>query len=340
MLHEPTTIGTITAGSGHAPCGIVLCIFFGVAMPGAGRAQAVDLGAQVFMDYYYNLSSSSEEAEGLHGFTYRRLNLTTDFTLTEEFRGRARLEASDATTGAKGPVPFVKDLSLTWKYVGDHSATIGVTPPPAFELTERIWGYRSLEKTILDFQGIVASRDFGIRFDGPIVSTGIVRYAVMLANNSATSPETDAYKRVYGTLSAHPTETLSFLVGADHAGFGDARKSSTRVSAFAGYASERFRLGAEGFYSALVLENESRFDHVGVSLFGSFRVDPRWELTARVDRSREEMPGDERFDTFVLGGVSYRPNEFVRLIPNVWFYKVDEIDDAEVTGRFTVSVDF
>lgn len=328
------------AGRGRGSRGIVHWLLFGVALPASVHAQAIDLGGQVFLDYFYNLSSPLESEEGIHGFTYRRLNLTTDFDLSDDFQGRARLEANDGSLGSKGPIVFVKDLSLTWNYAGDHEATVGVTPPPAFEHAELVWGYRSLEKTILDFLGIVDSRDFGIRFDGPVVTTGSVRYALMLANNSATSPETDAYKRLYGLISIHPMPSVHFTLGADRAGFGDARESMTRFSAFGGYVSDLFRLGLEGFYVTLDMMDDRQFDHTGVSLFGGVRLHPEWEAVARVDRSREELPSGRQVGTFLLGGISFEPNEFVRIIPNVWFFKNDGADEAEVTGRFTVAVNF
>lgn len=320
--------------------GILLCLLLGVAPPAGLHAQTIDIGGLAFLDYFYNLSSMVDADEDLHGFTYRRLYLTTDFELSDRFAGRARLEANDATSGSHGPVPFVKDLFVTWAYAGGHSATFGVAPPPALEIAEGVWDYRSLEKTILDFQGVVNSRDFGIRFDGPITTRGLLRYAAMIANNNASRPESDAYKRAYVQISAHPSQAFSMVVGADRAGYGDLRASSTRVSGFGGYAAAAFRVGLEGFWMLLNMDNSDEFAHTGVSLFGSVRVAPRWEVVARVDRSKEERPGADLIETFFLGGFSFQPNEFVRLIPNIWVLHMDGTDEAEVTGRFTVFVTF
>lgn len=320
--------------------GIVLCLLLGVATPGRLVAQTVEVGGLAYLDYFYNLSTPEETEEDLHGFTYRRLYLTTDFELSERFVGRARLEVSDATTGSHGPVPFVKDLYLTWRYTGSHAATFGVSPPPAFEIAERVWDYRSLEKTILDFQGVVNSRDFGIRFNGPITSGGLLRYAAMIANNDATRPESDAYKRAYAQLSVHPTRELSFTAGADNAGYGDDRAGSTRLSAFGGFAGERLRIGLEGFWSVLTMDDSNEFVHTGMSLFGSVQVAPRWEVVARVDRAMEKLSDADLFETFILGGVAFEPNEFVRLIPNIWVLHGSDVDESEVTGRFTVFATF
>jgi hypothetical protein len=302
--------------------------------------QSVDPGGRMYLDYFYNVAGPDSAStpgvrEGLHGFRYRRLYLTTDFTLSEAFSGRARLEADEGTNGR----PVVKDLSLTWAYAGAHSATLGITPPPAFGIAEDVWGYRSLEKTILDVQGVVSSRDFGLRFDGPITTDGTVRYAAMIANNGTVRPEPDPYKRVYGQVEVRPSEALRIVVGADHAGYGDERTSGTRLSGFVGYSTDQFRAGIEGYwYRVAMAEGDPRND-VGVSFFGGVQVASNWELVARLDRSREAAAGPNRYVTFFLGAVSYQPHPNVRLMPNVHLYDRSDAP-VETTARGTVEVNF
>jgi hypothetical protein len=321
------------------PIFVVLSLIAVASVLEAKAQVEVEIGALAYIDYYYTLSSPVEEDDGLHGFTYRRLYLTTDFRLSEDFKGRARLEANDGTTGSKGPVPFVKDLYLTWNYAGDHSVTMGVAPPPAFEVTERIWSYRSLEKPILDFQGINDSRDFGIRINGPLVRG--IRYGAMVANNNAAKPETDPYKRGYVQLEFYPTDHLTFTLGADHAGFGEDGpvSGSTRLSVMAGYVGDRFAVGAEPYMYVETAVVGDDFESIGISLFGRVRFSPKWELVARTDRIREEQTSD-RTESFTLLGLAFRPNENVRIIPNLWFLDKNAIDEAEALARLTVDVSF
>ena len=313
-----------------------------LAMPRIASAQvSVDVGATAYVDYYYSLSSPVEEEEGMHGFTYRRLYLTTDFRFAENFKGRARLEANDGTIGSKGPVPFVKDLYLTWNYTGDHSVTMGVAPPPAFVVSEDLWDYRSLEKTILDLQGIVDSRDFGVRFNGPILSGGKVRYAAMVANNEAARPEVDKYKRGYVQLEVYPTNNLTFTVGADRAGFGDetSLQNQTRISALAGFSNERFAIGVEPYVTLQEFEVGEDFEATGISVFGRVNITETVELVARADRVREER-NSVRNETFFLGGLAFKPNGNVRIIPNIWYFESDQVDTAETLARLTLDIDF
>ncbi|MFB6247651.1 MAG: hypothetical protein ABEL97_03690 [Salinibacter sp.] len=306
---------------------------------GRGRAQSVDVGGRAYVDYFYALAAADEASEDLHGFRYRRLYLTTDFTLSGDVTGRARLEANDGTVGPNGPVPIVKDLWLRWAYHGAHRVTLGVTSPPAFGIAQDVWGYRSLNRTVLDQQGLVGSRDFGLRLDGPVAGTETVRYAVMVANNSGLRSESNKHKRIYSQLALRPTDRLRFVVGGDYASYGGQRDHSARLSAFAGYSTAPLHVGLEGYWARTRMRDGGTRTNVGASLFGGAQVAPRWELVARVDRSRIAGPGPDAYDTLLIGALAYRPHPNVRLIPNL--RARDRTDaPAETTARFTVEVHF
>lgn len=309
-----------------------------LAIANRATAQDVGLGGRAYVDYFYTLSSPDEDEEGFHGFTYRRLYLTADFTLSDAFYGRARLEANDESIGTKGPEPYVKDLWLAWEYAGAHTALLGVMPPPAFEISEDVWGYRSLEKTILDFQGINNSRDFGIRFNGPLSEN--LQYAFMLANNSGVNPEVNDYKRIYGQLAFYPTENLVVTVGADHAGYDDPRDSGTRFSAFGGYISDELRVGLEGYGHRTAFDVGDDLQSIGASLFAAYRLDPAWELAGRFDVASEEFGEPDVTETFAILGVAYEPIEYVSIIPNLWLFNTDATDRAQALARMTVEVRF
>jgi len=321
---------------------IILGFLFAATTSGVAPVfgQSIDVGGRMYADYFYNVAGpdsvgSSSARETLHGFRFRRLYLTTDFTLSEAFTGRARLEADEGTEGR----PVVKDVSLTWTYVGDHSATLGITPPPAFRVVEDVWGYRSLEKTIMDVQDIVDSRDFGLRFEGPIAGDGTVRYAAMVANDGTVQPETNKDKRIYGQLQLRPTERLLFVAGGDYAGYNDERDAGTRLSVFSAYSTDRIRVGVEGYWYRAVLAEGGTFADAGASVLGVLQVASDWDLVARLDRSWEERFGPNQYDTLFLGAVAYRPHPGVALIPNLRLYDRDEAP-AETAVRMTVEVNF
>ncbi|PSQ80777.1 MAG: hypothetical protein BRD41_04310 [Bacteroidetes bacterium QS_1_63_11] len=347
-----------------ATCRVLVLLAGGLAAFGTGLAfgQAIDVGGRAFVDYYsvvstpdaaqedlsHPLSVADTARDGLHGFTYRRLYLTTDFRLSRTLEGRARLEANEGSSGPNGPMPFVKDLYVTWQYNGDHSATIGVTEPPVFEVSTDMWGYRSLEQTILDRRGIASSRDFGLRLDGPLLAAGHVRYAVMYANNNSTNPETDPYKRGYGRLSATPTDRLTLVAGADYTAHQDQREYSVRGSAFVGYEARRVRVGLEGYGRTTALTDTTTTDEFGASLFGVLQVARSWEVVGRLDWSTELRPqsgpasglGFDPVESLLLAGVAYRPTPNVALTPNVWIRNSNRFSESDTLLRLTLDLSF
>lgn len=352
--------------------------------------QTVNVGGLGYVDYFYRFGDDDETAlwqkpkdnlwdsdrdatvnDAFHGFTYRRLYLTTDAAISERFRVRFRLEASDSKVGSGGPAPFVKDMWIDWKYTDDHSARLGVMPPPAFQFSEGVWGYRSLEKTVLDLQGVNSSRDFGIRFDGPVPVRGdLVRYAVMLANGNGNRADDDKYKKGYAQLSIHPSDKLVFSAGADYEKYlddfvieGDIDLSrpyrKMRTSVFGGYEGDVVRFGLEAFLYALKLEEEQTYTArsenaagftgtssyeplnrlSGISVFGSIRLNPLVEFVGRLDltgNDGEFGPIDPLLnEMFVLAGMAFAPHENVRIIPNLWWFGSDyqEKDEREFSRK-------
>ncbi len=399
---------------------------FGIALlislfAGDATGQTVKVGGLAYVDYFYRLGDDDKDHylhdpsdnswsilwgahddvtvnDALHGFSYRRMYLTTDATISENFKARFRLEANDQQTRSRRPIPFVKDLWVDWNYASNHSARVGIMPPPAFQLSQDVWGFRSLEKTILDVQGINAPRDFGIRFDGSLSVQGdLVRYAVMLANGDppiyfglynalynedgtrGTLPEHEKNKRGYAQISIHPSDKLVFSAGADYGKYsyqytidGEFIRWPThrevRASVFGGYQGEVARFGVEAFrhtlkavperdeFGFLQTRPDISLRQFGISAFGSVKVNPLVEFVGRLDLNRNNVHSEEDDsseimlnDVLIVAGVAFIPNEYVRIIPNLWWFGADlELDDdvdfagkrKNRMGRVTIEVSF
>jgi hypothetical protein len=316
------------------------------SLPSSTRAQDhVKVSGLAYLDYSYTLSSPVGDEEGENGFGYRRLYLTTDFTISDEFSARARLEGSDSSTNSDGkPAPFVKDLYLRWKnsFADGHDVYLGISSPPSFTVAEKVWGYRSLEKTIQDRVKVVSSRDFGVAVRGRLNEDGTVRYGVMVANNSGTQAESDKDKRVYGQVELYPSETLTFTVGGDYASLSDeVEESSVNGNALAAYQSGDLAVGAEGFFNRVSLSGiDDNNEAYGVSLFARTNVNENVTLIGRFDRVEFTGPGVEASENYFIAGVALRPHDNVEFIPNVWVSKMDADDSAFVSGRLTAHIIF
>lgn len=332
----------------------------------------------MYGDYYYNVarnsplpvnSASVSIAPGgtsMQAFQFRRIYFTYDNDISEKFTSRFRLEA-DQTVLASGKITtYVKDAYLRWKTIfGNSDLFFGIQPTPAFEISESVWRYRSLEKTIMDLRGIVSSRDFGVAVRGKLTEDGMLSYWTMVANGAGTgNVENDKYKRYYAHLHAKPIQALQATVNVDYAAranVGNPYQPGTRVgngmttvSGFAGFQEGQASVGAETFLQSIsngyddgtALATKTAF---GFSLFGSYNLQPDKAILGRYDYfdpntdTKAAAYGDARH--YIIVGFSWKPEKNVSVIPNVLYetYETPTTNiaiDPSVTARLTLYYNF
>ncbi len=306
----------------------------------------------------------------MQAFQLRRIYFAYDNDISDQFTTRFRLEADQAATpggaitgdelvGGKVST-FVKDAYLTWKNVFTGSnLTFGLQPTAAFDISETAWGYRFLEKTIMDLRGVVPSRDLGISLKGKLVGDGMVNYWVLVANGSGNNPESDKYKRYSANIQLKPISnfqaTLYFDLkdAADKLIAGSEKTNSTTIEAlFLNYWQPFiFNLGFEAFMSSQSNQftptgstSPGSLSALGWSLWGSYNLMPELAVVARYDsydpntNSAANAKGDSR--GYVVGGLSWKVDKNVSISPNV-LYETYETPtggksiDASVTARLT-----
>ena len=309
---------------------------------------SIDWSGLAWIDYSYTLASDDPEEEGANTFDYRRIYLTADAPLGDGFRARVRLEAQGRSTTAQGrPAPFVKDAWAAWTYTASgHRAVLGVQPPPLFQVAEATWGYRSLDKTVIDRARVRDSRDFGLRLEGPLASGGALRYAAMIGNGNGVQPEPrgEGSKHYYGQLQYIPDGPLRATLGADYTSrvpLSVQREASSQVSAFVGAVTPAYRVGVDVFYVRNTFDDPAQEDNdgVGASAFAVVNASPRTALIARYDYLDDDVRLTGGNQHYVLGGAAFRPTPNVALVPNVLATQ-PEGGDATVLGRVTVDVRF
>ena len=179
----------------------------------------VKIHGLTFGDFFYNASASNPANKDVNGVRINRVYFTGDFGLSDNFSSRFRLETDQIGSGG-GKSEFgvmVKDAWLKWHNIFNGSDLVfGISPTPAFDVSEGAWGHRYLEKTIMDLNHIVSSRDMGIDLKGKFDNKGTVKYWIKLGNNSGNKPEANKYKRFYGMLEFNPSSNLLITVYGDY----------------------------------------------------------------------------------------------------------------------------
>ena len=287
------------------------------------------ISGYMFGDYFYNaardtgITSLPNVANGgekdQRGFQLRRIYFTYDYDISESFSTRFRLEADQSSnTGSNRVIVFVKDAFLQWKNIFKGSDLIfGIQPTPAYEISEGIWGNRFLEKTIMDLRGIVSSRDLGASLKGKLNEEGIIKYWLMVGNNSASVPEVDKYNRIYAHIQYSPIKQITATAYADlkfRPDINDPASTSITPTTlanndltyalFLGYKEkDAYTIGVEGYLTTRQNGNVSGTESqdksgIGISAFGSYNFSTMFAFVGRYDfldlTSDANYKGDSR----------------------------------------------
>ncbi len=281
----------------------------------------------MFGDYYYILKNHNSDLKDQRGFWFRRIYLTYDNAMDEHFSTRLRLEMSNEGdfTSSVVIVPFVKDAYLQYK-IEKHAFLFGISQTPALSTTEKIWGYRHIEKVPLDFYRMASSRDFGLAASGNIDPEGALKYHAMLSNGSSNKQEVDIGKSGALSVAWSPSEALTFEGYGEYADAEGVEDAYT-WRLFGAYVLKSFRIGGEYADQTLKVANAPDVKRRFFSAFASAMVIDQVDIFLRVDRMLDPNPAGNKiafipFDptaksTFVLAGVEWSPVKDVFITPNI-----------------------
>ena len=335
---------------------LLAVLFIGNAMAGekdaTGSVGPVKFSGLMFGDYFYNVSSINHTNKDIHGFNFRRIYITTDYTISDKFSTRFRMESAIANGSNIGV--FVKDAWMKWKEIFNGSdLVVGMSPTPAFDVSEGAWGYRSLEKTIMDYFGIVSSRDIGIDLKGKFDEKGSVKYWLKIGDGSGNKPETDKYGRYYAMLQFTPSESFMVTVYGDFHSMpqvkdpsdGQMKDNSAIVAAgFVNYKhGKTFALGVEGFlkshqnnFSANggTLASQSGF---GLSVWARALLSDDIGIVGRYDTYDPNTDASAKNDTqgLIIGALDFKVDSHVSIMPGVEVHTLQGANDSDVTPRVT-----
>jgi hypothetical protein len=293
----------------------------------AHAQEDIKVSGLAYGEYYGIVKNHEEKLEGQNAFLFRRIYLTFDRKLNEEFDVRVRFEinsAGDFTSKSKME-PFIKDAFIKWSR-DKHSIFFGISSTPTWAVIEPVWGYRSVERTPLDLNKFGSSRDFGIAFKGSIDEEKKIGYHIMLANGNSTSSEVGKGKKILASLSFSPGSGYVLEGYVDY----DDRPNNTRritVQGFAGLKLEKLRMGLQFVHQARRISGDR--DDLKLQVLSAFIVKqlrPKLLGFFRYDKMFDPNPDGAKiayipFDptaksNFILAGIDFKASPTVSIIPN------------------------
>lgn len=313
---------------------------------------------EAFVDYFYKINGEAapdsiytggeyqRNENKSHGMAFRRFNFGYEYKFNDKFNARVMLEGNDGFTNNGTRSVYIKYAFLEWNLFKSTNLVIGAQSTPTFAtFSEKYWGYRSVEKTIIDFRRDGSSNDVGIGLNGNLNKAGTLGYTLMVGNGSSTKIEDNNFKRIYGTVYGKILDKkVGFQLYSDYEGAKDNVKRYL-LKAFLAYEHKRFTIGVEPYNRITTDSTESvQKSTFGIQLFthGSI-VKDRLNAFYRIDFYDNDRKKDYGYrETFMVFGLDYSPFKNINIIPNVWIngYNPEEsiFPDrrSDVVARMTV----
>ncbi len=343
----------------------------------AGTPNTGTIWGLVFGDAYYKphadslIRGTTNQYSGLpknrNEFAFRRIYLGYDYNINKNFAVEILLAAEDNInfTSLNGTVTtsgdllndnkfslFVKLANIRWKNIWKNTdIAIGQVATPSYALLiQKIWAYRSVERTISDIRR-TPSFDMGATLQGKFGNKENYGYNLMVGNGTGARRENDNFKWFYADVYAKffnkkivvdiyaDYQRLNWINGFHH--------SRNMVKGFVAYSTPALTIGLEAFVNhgkkdVIGISNVSKdtvnANATGISVFvhGDL-IKNKLRFFARFDRFNPNTNYDSKVynkyigltpsyepnnkEQFFTAGLDFIPFKNINFIPNIWFNK-------------------
>ena len=356
----------------------ILCVFAGLfclqvhAQDTATAAfkPSIKFKGQIFGDFEYRPHSDSllrgiTQYAGVSypspinysSFDIRRIYLGADFVFSKHVFGSILLANEGNVDNQRNPVFSIKESYIGWKDLYKNAdILIGRSTTPAFALlTERVWGYRSDEKTIGDMRSIATAVDLGVALRGRFNNAGTAGYNFMIGNGSVgTVPngqkaEDDMFKKFYGDVWAKIFDkkiVLDLYADYERQQLTDLatgrpfHKSKNAFKGFIAYQTDLITVGVEAFIQTN--QNFSIFTKPGSTIADTANaytaglsayihgriIKNKLGYFARYDAFNPDLNFNHTYiyqtgnitytENFMTAGLDWMPAKDLHIMPNIW----------------------
>lgn len=256
---------------------------FKAGAEGSGR-----IWGYAFGDFYYKAHADSLNRGGSNQYTgipqsrnavqFRRIYLGYDYNFNKKYSAELLLAAEDNFPAYNAPSSnaangdqlsnsketfYIKLANVKIKDVWKGTTlVIGEQATPAFAmLTEKVWNYRSIERTIADIRR-TPSYDLGVGLNGVFdPKTKNFGYDLLVATGNSDKPASNSYKWFYGDVYGWfldkrlvidlyaDYERLNWVPGWHH--------DRQMLKAYVAYTTSPITVGVEGFVNTIKADTKA-----------------------------------------------------------------------------------
>ena len=272
-----------------------------------------------YFDYTYDLTEDWEYGDG---FGLERVYFTYKQVLSEDISYTFQ---TDIDSKASPFNVYLKNAKIDWKLPGAlfGKLTLGLQGMNIFNVTEKTWGFRFLQKSAMDKHGFSSSADMGIGYSGKFNN---LNYSFMYTNGSGyKNPEDDKYKKisaqfVYGQKNLSKKD--GFNIGTSFAiepyNYITTTYNKTLMAFYGGYAGSGLRIGGEfDIYTEQLLPEGLDVTKKIMAGYVSYKLSDKLEGLVYVDMYDPDTSNNDDGDTDLIIGANYYPTKGLTITPNL-----------------------
>ncbi len=290
-----------------------------------GISQDGEFSGVVYYNYTYDLT---EDAANDDGFALNRVYLTYTKELS---KGISYKFQTDINSSATPKEVYLKNAKVDWESrIG--KLTIGLQGMNVFNIAEKNWGFRFLEKSPMDMYGFSSSADMGVGYSGKL---SIIDYSLMVTNGTGyKNNENNKYKKisaqfVYGEKNLIKNDGfnvgLSYTTETYEREF-NKTENQTLIGLFCGYSSNGLRVGGEydmythPLYDITETYTPNDMDQITsqiMAVYTSYKITSKLEGLVRYDMYDPDTDTDKNGANYMIAGLNYYPVKGLIITPNL-----------------------
>jgi hypothetical protein len=192
---------------------------------------------------------------------------------------------------------------------------------------DRFWGYRYVDVTFQEKFGLGMPADFGAQLDFKIKDKFVNQFSIVNGEGPFRYQDINSKFIYSNNIQFYPTEKITLKLYTDYGPASDTGTNAAPksvISGFAGYKTDRFRIGAEYTY-VFNYGFVKDINYYGLSVFGSVVINDKFQALARYDNLNLEIPVNFENTNYYIVGFQYEPvNKFTTSL-NFRYYSADDL---------------
>lgn len=274
---------------------------------------------------FTNFRTAFSDGETMPSFGITRAYLGYEYNFSKEWYAKVILDVGDPKAGGLQMTAYLKNAYIQYKK-GNFSAYFGMISTTQFKVSEKIWGYRYIEKSFQDAYKFNSSADIGFNLDYKFSDALSVDFSIINGEGYKLIQNDDIVRPGLG-ITAKPVKNITARVFADYMGK-DVKQSS--LATFLAYTSNKLVLGAEYNYQWNYDMVDGQ-DQSGVSFYATVKPTDKIKIFGRFDDLKSTTIEGESFPwnvakdgQLLMAGIEFNPLKGVKLAPNLRYWNESE----------------